>query len=115
MPKVLNMHKLEDKRIDGESRVYIGRNPLSVDMHYGNPFSHMPISKASVIVDTREEAIEAFRKWITGEAYLNVEQERRMWILDHLEYLRGKDLVCWCSPRPCHGDVYLEMLYGSDS
>ena len=23
--------------------------------------------------------------------------------------LRGKDLVCWCSPLPCHADVLLRM------
>ena len=22
--------------------------------------------------------------------------------------LKGKDLVCWCSPEPCHGDVLLK-------
>ncbi len=23
--------------------------------------------------------------------------------------LKGKDLVCWCSPLPCHADFLLEM------
>lgn len=23
--------------------------------------------------------------------------------------LRGKDLVCWCSPKSCHADVLLEI------
>jgi hypothetical protein len=26
-----------------------------------------------------------------------------------LPELRGRDLVCWCSPRPCHGDALLEL------
>ncbi|HEY1865170.1 MAG TPA: DUF4326 domain-containing protein [Roseiarcus sp.] len=21
--------------------------------------------------------------------------------------MRGKDLACWCAPKPCHGDVLL--------
>ncbi len=25
-----------------------------------------------------------------------------------LSELRGKDLVCWCAPRPCHADILLE-------
>jgi len=25
-----------------------------------------------------------------------------------LASLRGKDLVCWCSPQPCHADLLLE-------
>ena len=23
--------------------------------------------------------------------------------------LRGKTLGCWCAPKPCHGDVLLEI------
>lgn len=28
------------------------------------------------------------------------------------ETLRGKDLVCCCAPRRCHGQTYLDFLYG---
>lgn len=27
-----------------------------------------------------------------------------------VEGLRGKDLVCFCAPKPCHADVILEYL-----
>ena len=26
-----------------------------------------------------------------------------------LAELRGKDLICCCAPKPCHGDVLLEI------
>jgi hypothetical protein len=26
-----------------------------------------------------------------------------------LHDLRGLDLVCWCAPLPCHGDVLLRL------
>lgn len=29
-----------------------------------------------------------------------------------IERLRGKTLVCWCAPKPCHGDVIIEYLEG---
>jgi hypothetical protein len=29
--------------------------------------------------------------------------------LTALPELRGRDLVCWCAPLPCHGDVLLEL------
>jgi hypothetical protein len=29
-----------------------------------------------------------------------------------LHELRGKDLVCWCAPKPCHGDVLLRLANG---
>jgi hypothetical protein len=30
-------------------------------------------------------------------------------VLTALPELRGRDLVCWCAPLPCHGDVLLEL------
>src|SRR4051794_26242749 len=29
--------------------------------------------------------------------------------LEALPELRGKDLVCWCAPENCHGDVLLDL------
>lgn len=29
-----------------------------------------------------------------------------------LEPLRGRDLVCFCKPKRCHGDSILKALYG---
>ena len=87
--------------------VYIGRthDPL----HFGNPFSFKRDSLAEVVVGSREESVEAFRKWLTGEAYKEVEPERRWWILENLVYLKGKVLGCFCSPQLCHGDILAEM------
>lgn len=28
---------------------------------------------------------------------------------NELEELRGKDLVCWCAPLPCHADILLKL------
>lgn len=30
----------------------------------------------------------------------------------NLEPLRGRDLVCFCYPKHCHGDAIFEALYG---
>ena len=30
-------------------------------------------------------------------------------LTDALSELRGGDLVCWCRPLPCHGDVLLRL------
>ena len=29
--------------------------------------------------------------------------------------LRGYDLVCWCAPEPCHGDLLLRLANEQDS
>lgn len=83
--------------------VYIGR-----PSKWGNPFTHIQDGKtlAKYIVNSREEAIEAYLNWITtGEG---------QHLMKDLPELKGKILGCWCSPKSCHGDVLvgLSSLYG---
>lgn len=49
---------------------------------------------------TREEVIARYRQWIVlqPELYAAARAE-----------LAGCDLVCFCSPLPCHGDVLMEI------
>lgn len=74
--------------------VYIGR-----PSKWGNPYSHKEGTKATFKVDTVEEAIANYRNWIKGNPEL----------LDDLHELKGKVLGCWCSPKPCHGDILMEL------
>lgn len=67
--------------------VYIGR-----PSRFGNPFV---IGRDG----TREEVIAKYRAWIMTQPDL----------LAALPELRGQDLLCWCAPKPCHGDVLLEL------
>lgn len=84
MPKVLNKYK------DGvpAGAVYIGR-----PSKWGNPFV---IGKDG----DREEVIAKYRQWLLAQPAL-VEAAKRE--------LAGKDLVCFCAPKGCHGDVLLEV------
>lgn len=113
--KILNRKHL--RYVDEKTMIYIGR-PTSAEnsqKHFGNPFSQIWVSRAAVHVKSREEAIANFEKWIKGEDFHDIEPKRRKWILDHLDLLRGKDLVCWCSPEKCHGDIYLSLLKEGDN
>jgi hypothetical protein len=49
---------------------------------------------------TREEVIAKYRAWLLQQPEL----------MTALHELRGKDLVCWCAPDPCHADVLLGFL-----
>lgn len=90
--------------------VYIGRSSdRHSHEHFGNPFSHRPGTQALIILKTREEAIEAFRQWLTGEYWNDVNVEQRQWILANLHTLKGKILGCWCKPKSCHGDILFEL------
>ena len=67
--------------------VYIGRPGP-----WGNPFV---IGRDG----SREEVIAKYRNWLK-------DQIRFGHIAEHsIAELYGKDLVCWCSPQACHGDV----------
>jgi hypothetical protein len=68
--------------------VYIGR-----PSKWGNPFT---IGNDG----TREEVIKKYREYILSKKSL----------LLCLPELKGKILGCWCSPKPCHGDVLIELI-----
>ncbi len=86
--KVLNKHHAGIPK----GAVYIGRGSK-----WGNPFV---IGRDG----TREEVVAKYRDWIIHSDLA----------LDVIE-LKGKDLVCYCAPKSCHGDVLIELvelLYG---
>lgn len=83
-PKVLS------KRKSGvpQGAVYIGRPGK-----WGNPY----ITGRD---GDRETVIAKHRAWFLADPDMVAEAKRE---------LRGKDLVCWCAPCTCHGDILLEI------
>jgi hypothetical protein len=68
--------------------IYIGHGTI-----WGNPFV---IGKDG----TRKEVIDLYREYALG----NKE------IMESLPKLKNKVLGCWCKPKPCHGDVLIELI-----
>lgn len=69
--------------------VYIGR-----PSKWGNPFV---IGKDG----TRAEVIAKYRAWLAARPALVSAAKRE---------LAGKDLLCYCAPAACHGDVLIEAV-----
>lgn len=67
--------------------VYIGR-----PSKWGNPFA---VGRDG----SREQVIARYKEWLLKQPHL----------LAALGELTGKTLGCWCSPRPCHGDVLARL------
>jgi len=88
MSKVLNAH-IVGKSAPGA--VYIGR-----PSKWGNPFS---IGKDG----TREEVLSKYIDWL---------HENPAFVADVRRELVNKDLICWCAPRSCHGDILLSLARG---
>jgi hypothetical protein len=84
MPQVLNKHRHGIP----VGAVYIGR-----PSKWGNPFG---IGKDG----TRAEVVRKYEAWLRNQPDL-VEAAKRE--------LRGKDVVCFCSPAACHGDVLVRV------
>lgn len=71
-----------------ENAVYIGRGSK-----WGNPFRIGPDG-------SRDEVIHKYRNYI----------QTRPDLLNSLDELKGKALVCFCKPKPCHGDILAELV-----
>ena len=91
MPRVLN------KRTDviPPDAVYVGR-----PTKWGNPFKMRSEGERDFVCDQFEMHF--------GMGQLRVTRE-------DLHELRGKDLVCWCSPLRCHADFLLKAANGGES
>ncbi|KPF95043.1 MULTISPECIES: DUF4326 domain-containing protein [Rhodopseudomonas] len=85
MCKVLNARQVGKHA--SATRVYIGR-----PSKWGNPFV---IGRDG----SRAEVVAKYRAWIVTQPAL----------MNALEELRGRDLVCWCAPLACHGDVLIDL------
>jgi len=83
MPTVHNKYKTTAP----SDAIYIGR-----PSKWGNPFV---IGKDG----TRQEVVQKYKDYILSNQSL----------LSQIEELRGKDVVCFCAPQQCHGDVLIEL------
>lgn len=88
-PVVLNRSKF---KVTPPDAVYVGR-----PSPFGNPFV---IGKDG----TRAEVIMRYEAWLRTQPDL----------LARVYELRGKNLVCWCAPLPCHADVLLRIANASE-
>lgn len=92
MPKVFNKHHKNAPK----NAIYIGRGSV-----WGNPYTHLDSKCPDIVkVSSREEAVKAFEDMVRKDEN----------ILNYIrQHLKGKDLVCFCAPRACHGDVLLKI------
>jgi hypothetical protein len=99
MPRVINVRRLpgfsEGWPIIPAGAVYIGRRSARYRLltsKWANPFT---VRRAA----DRETVITAYERWLRSQPQL----------MAALHELHGLDLVCWCAPLPCHGDVLLRL------
>lgn len=74
-----------------------GPDTIRVDRttKWGNPFKISPSM-------TRSQAIAEFMEWVKAPAQRRLREQARI-------ELRGKRLLCWCKPLPCHASIWAQI------
>lgn len=99
-PEILNVRMMQKGEPLPENSIYIGRANQSFGLpgsKYGNPFPLEDVNNDAA----RAKVIEQY------EIYARMQLAKDP---NWLDDLRGKDLVDWCSPKACHGDVLSKLL-----
>ena len=105
MINVVNKYKHEPSNND----VYIGRgSPL------GNPFTgskKVENTKAAFQCSSREKAIEKYENYLRLAIYENdsyiCNEMNRIW---KMAKTGDVNLVCFCKPKACHGDIIKKLI-----
>lgn len=105
MINVVNIHK---HPYDLPEDVYIGRGSA-----LGNPYTSIQNrkTKAKFVCKSRDESVAKFKEYLL----LKIQQKDKK-VCDALNriYTLAKEgdvnLVCFCSPKKCHGDIIKEVV-----
>ena len=107
MITVKNRHKMPAQPLfkeddDSPQQVYIGRpSPLGNIFEIGRNGS-------------RGEVIEKYRAWIKHEsAHEGKVHEELNRIIDLATQYKDVELICFCAPLPCHGDIIKQIVEAS--
>lgn len=87
------------------SDVYIGRGMARSPL-FG---SHSPVANPFKMSQTasRAHVVSKYKVWLWKKMQ-DTESDQYRELLKIMEYslsLKGVSVVCWCHPKPCHGDV----------
>lgn len=92
----------------GEDKIYIGRTNKYynlVNSPLANPFN---IGKKF----NRETSLFNYKHWLIN-SYKNKEApsyKELIRVLNLYKVNRNLNLVCWCKPKACHGDIIKQVL-----
>ena len=85
-------------RVIPANAVYVGRPmrglPGSI---FANPFKLKCENERAMV-------LAQYKAWLWNNI------RNGTFTIQQLQELQGKDLVCWCAPKPCHADILLEAV-----
>jgi hypothetical protein len=101
MIQVVNKYKHKPTLND----VFIGRPSL-----YGNPYSHMSNTAALYRTSSRDEAVNKYREYILNRRQHDDAFAQSLNDLANKAKQGDVNLVCYCHPLRCHGQILKELL-----
>ena len=102
------------KRSNHPNTINVGRPSV-----LGNPFSHLPYAKNTILTSSIEESVHRYKEWLSNKIDTSVTVCDA---LDHIVYTglkHGKvHLACWCKDETkplrtdhmCHADVIRDVI-----
>ncbi|MCA1760433.1 MAG: DUF4326 domain-containing protein [Bacteroidales bacterium] len=89
----------------GTIDVYCGRGSV-----LGNPYTHKQGTTAKFIVESRDEAVDAYRTYFKTQMETNAEFLNEMRRIYRIARKQEVNLVCYCAPLKCHCNVIRGFL-----
>jgi len=81
---------------DKSNYVYIGRAGCGLSGYFGNPIK--------IEGGKRGSTLKNYRRYLEHRLMTDTAFYTRV------KELKGKTLVCFCKPKPCHGDILIEYI-----
>ena len=105
MTTVVNFHHLGKDWASDPEYAYIGRRGRNFTGRFGNPIR---LGMMCPVCDARHtnagDTIKCFEVVLRDRLKSDPSFKKDFLLL------KGKKLVCFCAPRPCHGDVIVRIL-----
>lgn len=101
------VHIKDSLKTENTASLYIGRgSPKSPKMEnagLGNPFTVKQYG--------RGKAAEAYRPWLWKQYNENPAVKQKIdGIVERIKAGENIELVCFCKPKPCHGDMIKRLI-----
>lgn len=96
-PRVLNVQR---------DRIPKGAMLVDRTTPWGNPFVLRGEDSREFVVFEYEGWL---RWWLAAGKDIHYGARSNRWVVEHIDALKGKDLVCHCAPKRCHADILLRL------
>lgn len=102
MPKVLNIKSIKEP--------YLEAMLIDCRTLWGNPYIIGINGDRNHVCDMY---LEWLNRWIEHKEEVNIQVGAQTfnnkWVVKNIHKLKGRDVVCWCAPERCHGEVLIRL------